>query len=92
MPVGEQVTEMDTTPLLEHSGRGIPGGGSVNQSEVQAWANEVVVVLRMMERTADSSLTLLDTADVTQADVALVVRSLRRLVKHIEIAVAPEGK
>ncbi len=64
----------------------------MNQSEVQAWANEVVVVLRMMERTADSSLTLLDTADVTQADVELVVRSLRRLVKHIEIAVAPEGK
>lgn len=64
----------------------------MNQSDVQAWANEVVVVLRMMERTADSSLTLLDTADVTQADVELVVRSLRRLVKHIEIAVAPEGK
>ena len=64
----------------------------MNQSDVQAWANEVVVVLRMMERTADSSLTLLDTADVTQTDVELVVRSLRRLVKHIEIAVAPEGK
>ena len=64
----------------------------MEQSEVQAWANEVVVVLRMMERTADSSLTLLDTADVTQADVELVARSLRRLVKHIEIAVEPEGK
>ncbi len=64
----------------------------MDQSEVQAWANEVVVVLRMMERTADSSLTLLDTADVTQADVELVVRSLRRLVKHIEIAIEPEGK
>ena len=64
----------------------------MDQSDVQAWANEVVVVLRMMERTADSSLTLLDTADVTQTDVELVVRSLRRLVKHIEIAVEPEGK
>ena len=64
----------------------------MDQSEVQAWANEVTVVLRMMERTADSSLTLLDTADVTQTDVELVVRSLRRLVKHIEIAVEPEGK